>query len=38
MALQLVEEKVHQALMTKDEVILKLKKNIDELTLRNIYL
>ncbi|ORX48635.1 hypothetical protein BCR36DRAFT_584197 [Piromyces finnis] len=38
MALQLVEEKVHQALATKDEIILKLKENIDELTLRNKYL
>ncbi|OUM68672.1 hypothetical protein PIROE2DRAFT_3511, partial [Piromyces sp. E2] len=38
MALQLVEEKVHQALATKDEVILKLKDNIEELTLRNRYL
>jgi hypothetical protein len=38
MALQLVEEKVHQTLSSKDNVILKLKENIEELTLRNRYL
>jgi len=38
MALQLVEEKVHQALSSKDDVIIKLKENIEELTLRNRYL